>query len=233
VWQVTGRLDLLSDVSAVPKENEQKSKDFVEYYLETQQRYLIRVGVRRTEPDMIAYMQFEIPCEEPAALRRCTETTHPRPARTVTPAALRPPVPTQNHVLCSGCHGVARPFVLMNRPGASKDDGFCQAALATRSKTFKTWEKAMTDALKQDTNKSIVILEVGCDKRMDVSRSYAEKTFKSLKSGKCTFVRIAPTPLDTKKGGATQEANAIALEVGVVSGLTQIDRLIGDKMRKR
>ena len=220
------------------------------------QQYVVKLGVPRAHPQRLRYLSLEVPCAEacenarPTFVARCREEKPSAAALAARAAAgsagggtasllsrgqkdavKRPPIPAVNHILCEACHGIGRPFVLMSKPGV-KDEGFAQGFLAARTKQYKAWEKAMMEALKQDSNKSLVILEVGCDRRMDPARAYSEKTFKTLKSGKVTFVRIAPYSLETKKGGQDPPANQVTLEMPVVQAITRIDMLL-DRQRKR
>jgi hypothetical protein len=146
----------------------------------------------------------------------------------------KPPVPAPNHILCAACHGVARPYVLMTRPPAIRDEFFLQAPLQARLKAVRTWEKLMSEAVKTDQNKALVIVEVGGDRRMDPSRAYGEKLYKTMKASRCIYVRISPVALDVK-AGKKEEATAsfINVTMSAITALTSIDRMISDRIRKR
>ena len=145
-------------------------------------------------------------------------------------------VPTLNHILCLGCRELARPYILMTRtgPGGRKDDGFASSVMAQRTRAFKAWEKSIVDALKQDQNKSIVMIEVGADRKMDPSRAYSEKTYKLLKTAKCTFVRLCPFNLETKAktGPSGDSANRIAIVCSPIAGLQAIERAVNERIKK-
>ena len=242
VWQLVGKLKKLSF-----SESDFKGKESVEYILAGREHHALKIGVPKQTPTKVLYLQLQSPCEDLAPKSFPSHTTlrsvPVAPEALAAPASaaarreeamsLRPPAPTPNHLMCVGCHDVARPYVLMARPGI-KDDGFCQSILAARTKAFKTWEKLMTDAMKADPSRSLVILEVGCDKKMDPARSYSEKTFKVLKQSRCTCIRITNQDLEAKaKGGGEQEAaNYIVAQIGVQQGLSIIDRAITERMRK-
>jgi hypothetical protein len=117
VWQIAGHLSRV-DIPRVPKETpDPKAPDprvgeFVEYILESTQRYVVKLGVRRTHPDTIAYLELEIPCnEESPGVQSVVERSSPPVNVRSGLVSRRPPVPTPNHILCPACHGIARPFV--------------------------------------------------------------------------------------------------------------------------
>jgi hypothetical protein len=239
VWQLVGRFKKLPFT-----ESEFKAKENVEYILVGREHHALKIGVPKATPGQVSYMQLQIPCEDLVIRPVPSHTKLVVVPAEVAPAVsqrlggrdesnLRPPAPTPNHLMCVGCHDVARPYVLMARPGV-KDEGFCQSQLAARTKAFKAWEKLMMDALKADPNKSLVILEVGCDKRMDPARSYSEKTFKVLKQSRCTFVRVSTQDLEAKaKGGGEAEAtNYIVAQISPQQGLQIIDRAVSERLRK-
>ena len=259
VWQLTGTLTP-PDFTDIHEFKKNPPPDAIfEYVLEDRLRHVVKIGVLRSDPTLIKYVEVESPCDEetaptPTVVTKCARVPEdvgatrgdsfafmdrhrdrsPRAGDVKADPKSRP-MPTPNHILCVHCHDVARPYVLMTKPGV-KDENFCTGQLAQRTKAFKLWEKQMIEAMKQDNNKSLVLLEVGADKKADPCRNYAEKTFKSLKSSKCTMVRISPHNLEAKaKGGAGQQEqpNHIALQTPIVQGLIAIERLLVEKMRKK
>jgi hypothetical protein len=265
VWQLCGILTAptpteLADESQF-KKNPPPDTVF-EYILEDRHRHVVKIGCLRSDPTAVKYIEIESPCDEdvdptPNIVTTCVRKQDAAPdtrnsesfaafLQTVRGGGRgggekdgasdgRSPMPTPNHILCVNCHDVARPYVQMSKPGI-KDEGFCSAILAQRAKLYKAWEKGMMDALKQDQNCSVVLLELGADKKMEPLRAYAEKTFKQLKSSKCTMIRISPHNLEQKKagsgGGGADAQNLIGLQTPVIQGLTAIERLLVEKMRK-
>ena len=237
-WQVAGEFRKLPF-----NESEYKGKDVVEYVLIGRNHHGVRIGVPRNKPDGVLYMLFQLPCAEtvPPSINTTWHVAHCRFSKKLKPVepskeekegGKPPPVPTPNHQMCVGCHDVARPYVNMAKPG-TKDDGFCASLLAARTKALKAWEKSMMDSMKQDSSKAIVILEVGGDKKMDPARAYSEKTFKTLKQSRCTFVRITNQDLEAKqKGGGEAAANYIAVQCSPIQGLSVMDAVVNEKMRK-
>lgn len=244
-WQVVGNFTKNSFADA-----EFKGKDNVEYVLVGRDHHGVRVGVAKSAPDCVRYMQVQCPAIPHYEQLDGTAAGDPSlgsafvthvafTKQTVAPERKtldaggkeRPPVPSPNHQMCTSCHDIARPFVLMAKAGV-KDDGFCHGLMAARMKNLKNWEKLMSDAMKADTSKSIVILEVGCDKKVDAARSYSEKTFKTLKQSKCTFVRLSSQDLETKAKGGAEEGNSIVLVTNPTQALVTIDNALNDRMRK-
>jgi hypothetical protein len=234
VWQLIGKFKKLPFT-----ESEFKGKEALEYILVGREHHALKIGVSKQATGKVCYMQLQSPCDDmapqtvPSHTKLKAVPVDPAPQAAATRKEdHRPPAPTPNHLMCVGCHDVARPYVLMARPGC-KDDGFCQSQLAARTKVFKAWEKLMMDAIKADSNKSLVILEVGCDKRMDPARGYSEKTFKVMKQSRCTFIRLSSQDLETKaKGGEAEAANYIVAQISPQQGLSIMDRAISERLRK-
>lgn len=183
-------------------------------------------------------MLSSVPAESIAAGKTpAAQTSSARPLTLSTAKnPQRPLVPSPNHILCSNCHGIARPHVLMTRPPLVKDDQFLLLPMQQRVKAVKLWEKHMSEIIKADPNKSLVIIEVGGDRRMDPSRAYGEKMFKALKGSRCSYIRICAQSLDAKAAAGAKDGAGQAmlqLEMSSIVALTAIDRLISDKMRKK
>jgi hypothetical protein len=248
-WQLVGKL-ATSNFS----EAEFKGKETLEYILLGRDHHGVRIGVDKVRPNIVRYMDFQCPSttqyesiDEPhkggqlgaAFVSHVNFIKERREVSAVAPssasgAALddRPPIPAPNHQLCANCHDVARPFVLMSKPG-KKDEGFCHGLQAARVKQVKAWEKSMTDCLKSDNTKSIVMLELGCDRKADPVKQYSEKTYKTLKQSKCTHVRISTQDLEAKAKKGGEEGNAIVLVTNPTQALVALDNLLGERLRKK
>lgn len=248
-WQLVGKL-----ATSTFMETEFKGKETVEYILLGRDHHGVRIGVDKTKPSLVRYMDFQCPStklEESlddlnsgqlgAAFVSHVSFVKERQLAAPSDAVAaslggknpsdRPPIPAPNHQLCANCHDVARPFVLMSKPG-KKDEGFCHALQAARVKQVKAWEKSMMDCLKTDNTRSIVMLELGCDRKADPVKQYSEKTFKTLKQSKCTHVRISTQDLETKAKKGGDEGNAIALVTNPIQALVALDNLLGERLRK-
>ena len=219
------------------------------------QSYCVKIGVPKNDTRKILYVKLVVPCAErddsavssPSFVSKCVEQSHlvaPNEEENPLLMALRHrkntiECPAPNHILCNMCHGMGRPYVLMSKPASNgmpavKDDIFCTSALKQREKLYKEWEKEMTNIVKKDKDKPLVILEIGCDRKMDVTRAYSEKAFKLLKNSHCHFVRITPFPIDQKKksAGMPTPTNEITVELPSVQALSQIDQILSEKARK-
>lgn len=242
-WQLVGTLEPHTFT-----EVEFKAADVVEYVLVGRKHHGVKIGVPKQTPRQMAYVELQLPSNGEHVRDPLSEGIS-RVRHTIVPAAAvkpnnnnstshrveadRPPCPVPNHVMCVGCHDVARPFVLMVKAaGGNKDPGFLQSYAGARMKEFKGWEKLMMEALKLDSSRSIVLLEVGADKKMDCSRAYSEKTFKTLKQSKCTFIRICSQDLDSGKGAKAEEANSISITMNPVQGLITLDGLLNERARR-
>ena len=260
-WQLAGHIDTSLDAikSSIPDMKGVAPKDPIEYILQGRKGHCIRIGSLRSNPRAITYVNFEVPVKGEKELGSWESPTHittlktPSPSvamrmghpsspfansvlspRTPTTASSTELVPTLNHILCKYCREQARPFVNMSKPG-SKDTGFASACMAQRSRQFKIWEKAIIDGLKSDPNKSIVLLEVGCERKPDVARAYSEKTFKLLKTAKCTFVRLSKDDLTVKKqtSPASDNPNSIAIVGDPINSLNAIETAVNERIRKK
>lgn len=248
-WQVVG--DFQHGTFSDP---EFKNKDNVEYVLIGREHHGVRVGVLKQAPTRVQYIRVQLPATTQseqlgsgavgdalgsAFVSHCRASVEKVVAQSGRGLAAdsnankkeKPPLPVPNHILCANCHDVARPFVLMSKPGM-KDEGFCHALLAARTKQLKAWEKLMTESIKSDTSKSVVILELGGDRKVDAARSYSEKTFKTLKQSKCTFVRISSQDLETKGKKGGEEGNSVVLVMNPTQALVTLDNLLGERLRK-
>ncbi|CUG77979.1 Hypothetical protein, putative [Bodo saltans] len=247
-WQLVGKL-----ATSAFSDAEFKGKDALEYILIGRDHHGVRIGVDKSRPNVVRYMDFQCPSTKQdeslddthiggqlgAAfvshvnfIKERREVSVAPTTSSSSPAEERPPIPAPNHQLCANCHDVARPFVLMSKPG-KKDEGFCHGLQAARVKQVKAWEKSMTDCLKTDNTKSIVMLELGCDRKADPVKQYSEKTFKTLKQSKCTHVRISTQDLEAKAKKGGEEGNAIVLVTNPTQALVTLDNLLGERLRTR
>lgn len=250
--------------AGIPEVKGAAVKDPFEYVLLGRKGHCIRIGSLRSNPRAVLYVALEVPVrgekemgvwEAPAYVSRLTT---PSPSTvlkmgqptssTFTGSAMSPRtphagsgagqqqelVPALNHILCKYCRELARPFVNMSKPGA-KDGGYAAGSMLQRTRQFKVWEKALIDSLKSDPNKSVVLLEVGCERKVDVARTYSEKTFKLLKTAKCTFVRLSKEDLTVKKtsGPTSDSPNSIAIVGDPINALTSIESAVNERIRKK
>eukprot|EP00388_Colpodella_angusta_P028295 GDKK01012038.1.p1 GENE.GDKK01012038.1~~GDKK01012038.1.p1 ORF type:complete len:367 (+),score=26.30 GDKK01012038.1:66-1103(+) len=246
VWQFVGHIDTTNTASQFQDPKGAPIKDAFEYILEGRKGHVLHIGSLRSKPQSISYIHLEIPHNDwdqqpfagPTHLNRPprdqSEVSPSHTSPNMDPSDLRRGeelVPTLNHILCQSCREIARPHVLMSKPN-KKDDGFATAAMSQRNKTYKAWEKSIVDALKQDQNKSIVILEVGADRKMDPSRAYSEKTYKLLKTAKCTFVRLCNFNLETKGKPAAENPNSISILGQPIASLQALERAVNERIKK-
>eukprot|EP01063_Lacrimia_lanifica_P018050 TRINITY_DN25012_c0_g1_i1.p1 TRINITY_DN25012_c0_g1~~TRINITY_DN25012_c0_g1_i1.p1 ORF type:complete len:759 (+),score=307.98 TRINITY_DN25012_c0_g1_i1:78-2354(+) len=240
VHHLTGRLDL----RGVAPETGAAADKVVEHVLETSGEHLhqVKVGVHAGAPAEVKYLEWEVGCEDDLAphtldastVRRCIpdaagQTAYIAAATKKRGDTKKPRVtrPTTNHQLCVHCHNIARPRIQM----AAKDPTLVPFA----RKTYQAWEKATLEGMKASDANRMLVLELGCTKKMDAVRKHSETCWKKVKnSGRASFVRIAHEDLETKKAGGEGGGDQyVTIQGDPKEMLRKLDRLLSEKLRKK
>uniref|UniRef100_A0A7S1IT43 Uncharacterized protein n=1 Tax=Eutreptiella gymnastica TaxID=73025 RepID=A0A7S1IT43_9EUGL len=239
-----GKIDLaasqqLSRANLASMKNETINSDVFEYRLTTKKGHVLSIGARYSDPRTIRYIEIEVPISDAAdrdLLRssvHCEMKVMPEVdlATTNRLAAKKKkkskPRPVPNHQLCINCGECARPNVVMD---PKKDI----RAINPPKKPYQTWEGIMAKQLR-NTGGSLVILEMGCEKKPDASRKLSEKLYKLCKnSGRCTFVRLSTEDLEKKgKAGAGEGDKMVSIVGPVLNSLMLIDRRMMEMKRRK
>eukprot|EP01062_Namystynia_karyoxenos_P073553 TRINITY_DN70351_c0_g1_i1.p1 TRINITY_DN70351_c0_g1~~TRINITY_DN70351_c0_g1_i1.p1 ORF type:complete len:911 (+),score=292.03 TRINITY_DN70351_c0_g1_i1:80-2734(+) len=218
--------------------------------------HIFKIGVSPAQPRRIRYFEWETPCEEdePSANPLDAATVRRRAPRQtkealkagapstahfgVTGQRQRPGTrPAPNHQLCQECHGLARPRVRMVPRDNPRGKDNTMVPIPTRP--FQDWQKLVLKDLSGggtgSDNKGILILEMGCLRKMDPVRREADKLWKKCKSNpKNCYIRISEFDLETKKKGAGGDSeNYLIMPLGEPKeALKRIDRHINQRLNK-
>eukprot|EP00668_Euglena_longa_P001172 GGOE01001394.1.p1 GENE.GGOE01001394.1~~GGOE01001394.1.p1 ORF type:complete len:806 (+),score=268.11 GGOE01001394.1:87-2504(+) len=213
--------------------------DFV-YTMTTRKGHVVDIGSNYNDPSTIRYVELEIPVFGPES----RDLLHGPIRHELVPAMeekLSPshkvqqqqqkkkkkPHPVPNFQRCVTCGELARPNVVMD---PKKDI----RAVQPSKKPYQQWETAMSKALRNQGS-SLVILEMGCEKKVDVSRKLSEKLFKLVKSsGRCTFIRLATEDLEKKAKSGQADADKMINMIGnIQQSLSNIDHRMQEMKRRK
>src|SRR5690348_6778656 len=106
------------------------------------------------------------------------------------------------------------------------------ASSPTQNLRYLNWKTAVMNILKENKNKKMVVLEIGCGQTVPTVRMQAESFLKSVPNDQCTLIRINPEdpPLTTIR---TIADNVISIDSRGVTVLQTIDRYIRELEQKR
>eukprot|EP01006_Ploeotia_vitrea_P030133 TRINITY_DN62595_c0_g1_i1.p1 TRINITY_DN62595_c0_g1~~TRINITY_DN62595_c0_g1_i1.p1 ORF type:complete len:916 (+),score=110.56 TRINITY_DN62595_c0_g1_i1:35-2782(+) len=245
----------ISSNSASKHTVEEEEGEAFEYRISSHKGHILKLGVNATASRTLKYIALELPIVTPGqqhiGVRREPADTKPlstfmssefafmdyRQRRGSAEAgkgskknSKKKPRPIPNHQLCQFCKDLARPHVLMN-----KQDIRC---VPIPKKPYMQWERAMLEDLKLDGGKSVVILELGCEKKTDQCHKHAERIYKLTKnSQRSTLIRVSKNPIEAKKSGGISFGQGAETQItigeNVVLALGGIDRAIQDRTRRK
>jgi hypothetical protein len=229
---------------------EEEGEDF-EYVIATKQGHILKLGARHANPRAIKYLEMECPLPEPrnrnfmefGCRRACFEEKADRasgslfggpdrrmsqPANAYKATRKRRPRPVANHQMCIFCRTLARPNVVMDQ---KKDI----RVVNPPKKFYTNWEGAMLKKLKYTGGScSLVILELGCEKKLDATRKLSERVYKLTKnSQRSTHIRISADDISVKKGAFGESEKVITIVDNVLNALLHIDRCMMDMKRRK
>ena len=218
-----------------------ESEKICEHILETSQKTLhcMKIGVPTKSCREVVYMEWEIACDDELPVQTEDVATVRRHEATASAAMTQAflvkkrelkkgtaPRPTTNHQLCVACHQIARPRVQMS----AKDP----SVIPFTKKNYAAWEKSVMEQMKQSDSNRLLVLELGCTKKMDAVRRHSEGCWKKVKnSGRASFVRIATEDLESKKGAGGSGDGYLAIQGDPKESLKRLDRMLSDKIRKK
>ena len=106
-----------------------------------------------------------------------------------------------NHERCIHCGRLARPCILM-----FGDDGWIGDAFDgpggighDPAATYRSWERQVRRALREDRSKRLVIVEAGCGLRVPTVRRNSERLLRLTEKYGTKLIRINPERPDNKK----------------------------------
>lgn len=104
--------------------------------------------------------------------------------------------PVMNRIFCQFCRGLARPRIKMLED---------TAWIPTSSRSYRTWAAEVKKALGQDGNKKLVILEIGCEKKL---RVISDTLLKQTQLYGTVLMRINPAKAKNVKGSGQRSEKA-------------------------
>ena len=221
------------------RQKEGTTDSIVEHVLETSERTLhsVKIGVNASKLRYINYLHFEIACddEEVEGFPKDTDdvaTVHREEKAATLDNRRRREMrkagaarPTSNHQLCKSCHNTARPHVQM----AAKD----LMLVPISKKSYQNWEKWVLEQMKLDSGK-LLIIELGCSKKMEACRRHSEMVWKKVKTGgRAHFLRISFEEIETKKGGGGGGEMLTIHGGDPKEVIKKLDRMLAEKVRKK